>query len=110
MPDARADFLFATFEGAAEAAAHQRAGIDPDLARELMAEAAEMLHNGLALDQLGDHDFRLLADALARDLVAEDPSVAVRARAAAVLDSVGVYDDPEVASASCLVAASILHL
>ena len=71
------------FLAAADAAAAARPEVARDVARELMTEAAEMLHDGLALDHLDEHDLGLAVAALAADLAAPDPTEAVRARAAA---------------------------
>ena len=71
------------FLAAADAAAAARAEVDRDIARELMGEAAEMLHNSLALDHLDAHDLGIAVEALALALVAPDPTEAVRALAGA---------------------------
>jgi len=56
MPSELANPMLAPFLAAAEAAAKARPEVDVELARELLAEAATMLHNGLALDGLDEHD------------------------------------------------------
>ena len=102
--------MLAPFLAAAEAAAKARPEVDVELARELLAEAATMLHNGLALDGLDEHDTVIVVDALAADLVARDPGRAVRARAEATLTEPGGLHDAEAAWAAYLTAASILQL
>ncbi len=97
------------FLAAAERAATTRPDVDADLARELMQEAASMLDNGLAFEGLDEHDTHAVAEALAVDLVADDPGAAVRARADAVLGQAELHD-PESVSRSCLLAAAVLQL
>ncbi|MFL6108585.1 MAG: hypothetical protein ACJ72D_26315 [Marmoricola sp.] len=99
--------LLDPFLAAAEEAAATRPEVDADLARELMAEAATMLHNGLALEGLDEHDTRAAVAVLANDLVAPDPGAAVRARAEAVLADADLHE-PEVVSGALRVAAAIL--
>jgi hypothetical protein len=100
------DQLLAT----AEAVAQARPEVDLELAREVFQEAATLLHNGLALDGLDDHDASAVVAGLCVDLVSEDPGAAVRARSRATLEAPGELHDPEGVSASYLVAASILQL
>ena len=57
------------FAAAAVRAAAERPDVDPETAREVMAEAAEMLHNSLALDSLEESD----AVAVVRDLPLNRP-------------------------------------
>ena len=94
----------------AEAVALERADVDPDMAREVFEEAATLLHNGLVLDGLDDHDTDIVVAALCRDLVSDDPGSAVRARAAAVLESPGDLHDPAEASVAYLNAVAVLQL
>jgi hypothetical protein len=102
--------LLEEFLAAADAVAQARPEVDRDLARELMHEAATMLHNGLALDGLDDHDTRAAVTALSLDLVAEDPEAALRARRRATLEDPGDLHDPDAVSGAYLVAAAILRL
>lgn len=106
----REALLFAAFDAAALAAAQERPEVDPELAMELMREAAARLHNGLALDGLGERDYPVVVAALATDLVSLDPTAAVRARAAEAGVSAGVYEDPDEVRATVLIAASVLQL
>ena len=94
----------------AEAVARDRPEVDLEMAREVFLEVATLLSNGLALDGLDEHDTEAVVDALCIDLVAEDPGAAVRARSAAALQDPGDLHDPQAASASYLIAASIMQL
>ncbi|HEY2877739.1 hypothetical protein [Nocardioides sp.] len=100
------DQLLAT----AEAVARERPEVDLELAREVFLEAATLLHNGLALDGLDDHDASAVVAGLCIDLCAGDPGAAVRSRSRAVLESPGDLHDPETVSGAYLVAAAILQL
>jgi hypothetical protein len=84
--------------------------VDLELAREVFAEAARLLHDGLALDDLDDHDAGAVITGLCADLVTEDPGAAVRARSLAVLADHGDLHDPDTVSGAYLVAASILQI
>lgn len=102
--------LLEEFMATAEATARERPEVDRDLAREVFHEAATLLHDGLALDGLDEHDVRAVVAGLSRDLAAEDPGAAIRARAhRAASESEGLHD-PEAVSRSCLIAASVLQL
>lgn len=93
MPPTIPPDILEPFLAAADAAASSRPDVDAETARELMAEAAGMLHDGVVLDHLDDHDLPLVVSALAADLTAADPSAAVRARTAAVAaDDPGLHD------------------
>jgi hypothetical protein len=100
------DQLLAT----AEAVARARPDVDLETAREVFAEVATLLHNGLALDGLDEHDASAVVAGLCVDLVAPDPGAAVRARSQAVLESPGDLHDPATVSGSYLVSATILQL
>jgi hypothetical protein len=102
--------LFDEFLAAAEETARTRPEVDPELAREVFLEAATLLHDGLALDGLDDHDLRAVVAGLCADLVAEDPGAALRARSRAVLEEPGDLHDAAGASAAYLVSASVLQL
>ncbi|MCW2736442.1 hypothetical protein [Nocardioides sp.] len=98
------------FLGAADEVAQRRDDVDRDVVRELMEEAATMLHNSLALDDLDGHDLRAAVAALSEALVARDPGEAVRACAAAVEDDDPTLHDPAGVRAAYLVAVSVLQL
>lgn len=110
MPPSAAGPLFDQFLAAAEAVALARPEVDLEMAREVFQEAATLLHNGLALDGLDDHDVTAVIAGLCTDLVAEDPGAAVRARAQSTLEDPGDLDDPPGVSAAYLTAAAILQL
>jgi hypothetical protein len=97
------------FLAAAASAASTRPDVDADLAREVMTDAAIMLHNSLALDHLDEHDLAVAADALALDLTSVDPGAAVRSRAAAADGEPGLHDSEGVRGAY-LVAVQVLGL
>jgi hypothetical protein len=100
------DQLLAT----AEAVARERPEVDLEMAREVFAEAATLLYDGLALDGLDEHDAGAVVAGLCVDLVAEDPGAAVRARSRATVERPGDLHDPAGVSAAYLVAARILQL
>ncbi len=101
---------FEPFMATAEAVARERPEVDPEMAREVFHEAATLLHNGLALDGLDEHDARAVVAGLCADLVTEDPGAAVRARADTTLVAPGDLHEPDVVAAAYLVAAAILQL
>jgi hypothetical protein len=95
---------------AAEAVAQERPEVDLEMAREVFLEAATLLHNGLALDGLDEHDASAVVAGLCEDLVSEDPGSAVLARHEAALDALGGHHDPAGVAASLLVCAAVLQL
>jgi hypothetical protein len=95
---------------AATTVAQDRPEVDLEIARELMQEAATVLHNGLALDGLDAHDTGAVVAALSLDLVARDPGTAVGARAEATAQDPGALHDPDAVSATYLVVAAMLQL
>ncbi len=101
---------FDQFLATADAVAQARPEVDPEMAREVFQEVATLLYNGLALDDLDEHDASAVVAGLCVDLVAEDPGAAVRARSQATLETPGDLHDPESASAAYLVSAAILQL
>lgn len=101
---------FDQFQATAEAVAQERPEVDLEMAREVFHEAATLLHNGLALDGLDEHDARAVVAGLCVDLVAGDPGAAVRARSRTSLEDPRDLHDPEGVSAAYLIAASILQL
>ncbi len=102
--------LLEQFLATAEAVARERPEVDLELAREVFTEAATLLHNGLALDGLDEHDVRAVVAGLCADLVAEDPGAAVRARSQSVVDGQGEPHDRDGVSLAYLVSAAILQL
>lgn len=110
MSTSAVDPPFDQFMATAEAVARARPEVDLEMAREVFHEAATLLHNGLALDGLDEHDASSIVAGLCVDLVAADPGAAVRARSQATLEAPGELHDPEGASAAYLIAAAILQL
>jgi hypothetical protein len=110
MPPSTEGPPFDQFLAAAEAVAQARPEVDREMARDVFREAATLLHDGLALDGLDEHDARAAVAGLCLDLVAEDPGTAVRARSRAVLEDSEDLHDPEAVSAAYLAAASVLQL
>ena len=102
--------LLHEFMATAEAVARARPEVDLEMAREVFHEAATLLHNGLVLDGLDDHDVADVVTGLCVDLVSADPGAAVRARSRAALDQPGELHDPEGVSAAYLVSAAVLQL
>ncbi|NEK56564.1 hypothetical protein GCU56_01570 [Geodermatophilus sabuli] len=110
MPPSSAGPPFEQFLAAAEAVARARPEVDLEMAREVFREAATLLHDGLALDGLDDHDTRAAVAGSCLDLVAVDPGAALRARARAAVEHPGDLHDPDAVSAAYLSAASVLQL
>jgi hypothetical protein len=100
------DLLLAT----AATVAAERPDVDPGMAREVFEEAATLLHDGLVLDELDEHDARVVVAALCEDLVAADPGAAIRARAEAALTEPGPLHDPDAAWAAYLTTVSLFGL
>jgi hypothetical protein len=100
------DQLLAT----ADAVAAARPEVDLEIAREVFQEAATLLHNGLVLDGLDEHDASAVVAGLCVDLVAQDPGAAIRARSRATLEAPGDLHDPDGASAAYLMAVALFQL
>ncbi len=101
---------FDQFMATADEAARTRPDVDLEMAREVFQEAATLLHNGLALDGLDEHDTMAVVAGLCIDLLADDPGAAIRARSQVVIENPGDLHDPRGASAAYLTAASVLQL
>jgi hypothetical protein len=110
MPPSAVSPPFDQFLATAEAVAQARPEVDLEMAREVFLEVATLLHDGLVLDYLDDHDAEAVVAGLCVDLVGPDPGAAVRARSRATSESPGDLHDPESASAAYLIAAAILQL
>ena len=80
------------------------------MAREVFQEAATLLHDGLALDGLDEHDASAVVAGLCVDLVTDDPGGAVRARSRAVGEDPCDLHDPSGVAAAYLVSAAVLQL
>ena len=98
------------FLATAEAVANARPEVDLEMAREVFLEAATLLHNGLVLDDLDEHDASAVVAGLCVDLIAPDPGSAIRARAQATLGDPGDVHDPEGVSAAYLTTATLFQL
>jgi hypothetical protein len=98
------------FLATAEAVAAARPEVDLEMAREVFLEAATLLHNGLVLDDLDEHDAGAVVAGLCVDLVAQDPGAAIRTRARRTFEAPGDVHDPEGASAAYLTAAAVFEL
>ncbi len=77
--------MFQPFLDTAERLADSRPNVDREMAREAFTEAALVLHNGLVLGGLDEHDTRVVIGRLCDDLAAPDPGEAMRASARAAL-------------------------
>lgn len=110
MPHATFDPPYDQLLDTAERVASERPEVGRDIVLEIFEEAAMLLHNGLALDGLDEHDARAVVAGLCEDLVAADPGAAVRERADRVLREPGDLHDPKGVSASLAVAVTILQL
>lgn len=93
-----------------EVAAARPDEIDVETAREIFLETVTLLHNGLALDGLDEHDAAAVVAGLCVALVDRDPGAAVRALADRVLAEPGDLHDPRTVSGSYLVVAAILRI
>jgi hypothetical protein len=101
---------FDRFLATADAVAQERPDVDLEMAREVFTEVATLLYNGLALDDLDEHDAAAVVAGLCIDLVAKDPGAAVRARSRSTLEDPAGLHDPERVSAAYLFSAAILQL
>ena len=101
---------FDLFLAAADQAAATRPEVDLEMAREVFGEVATLLHDGLVLDALDEHDARAVVEGLCLDLVSADPGAAVRARAAAATASPGELHEPDVVADALLMAAGLMQL
>ena len=109
MPRSRPPFVD-EFLATAEAVATGRPEVDLEMAREVFLEAATLLHDGLVLDDLDEHDAHAVVAGLCADLIAQDPGTAIRTRAQAARDEPGDVHDAEAVWAAYLTAASTFQL
>jgi hypothetical protein len=109
MPSGTLQPPFDRFLATAEEVARSRPDVDLDVAREVFLDVATLLHDGLVLDGLDEHDAEAVVAGLCVDLVTADPGAAVRARSRAAATDPGLHE-PEVAAATYLLAAQILQL
>lgn len=82
------------FLATAEWVSDARPEVDREMAREVFAEAATLMYDGLVLDGLDDHDASAVVTGLCLDLVSPDPGEALRERARLVAESPGDLHDP----------------
>lgn len=94
----------------AEEVARERPEVDLDLAREIFLEAATLLHNGLVLDGLDDHDSHAVVAGLCVGLVASDPGGAVRGLSRQAVEDPRDLHDPEAVARAYLLAAAVMRL
>ena len=109
MPSA-VDPPFDQFLATAEAVAKARPEVDLEMAREVFLEAATLLHNGLVLDDLDEHDAGAVVAGLCIDLVTADPGAAVRARAQSALEGKEDLHDAEGGYAAYITSAALMQL
>ena len=102
--------LMSPFLATADEAARARPSVDPDMIHEIFVEAATMLHNGLAIDGLDEHDVDAVIRGLCVALVADDPGAAIRTCWLTAKAEPGELHDPEAVSASYLSVAQILRV
>ena len=110
MPADALEPPFDQFMTTADAVARARPEVDLAMAREVFSEVATLLHNGLVLDHLDQHDAGAVVAGLCSDLVTEDPGAAVRARSREALEAPVELHEPEGVSENYLVAAARLQL
>jgi hypothetical protein len=94
MSTSTADLLFDRFSATAVAVAEARPQVDPAMIREIFEDAATMLHNGLALDHLDDHDAQIVVGELCAALSDPDPTAALMTRFYAATENPHGLDDP----------------
>src|SRR5690348_12192165 len=95
MPWSPTDPPYVQLLATADATAAARPEVDPEMIREVFMEVVTLLHDGLVLDDLDEHDANAVVAALCEDLVTDDPGAAIRARAAAAPEA-DVHDRPAV--------------
>ena len=94
MSTSTAELLFDEFAATAVAVAKARPQVDPGMLHEIFDDAATMLHNGLALDHLDDHDARIVVSELCAALTDADPTTALMTRFYAATDVPADLHDP----------------
>jgi hypothetical protein len=94
MADRTAELLFDRFAVTGAEVAAARPQVDPAIIEEIFGEAATMLHNGLALDHLDDHDGQVVVPELCVALADADPTAALMARFYAATETPNGLHDP----------------
>src|SRR6476660_10175986 len=93
MSTSTGDLLFGRFTATATAVAEARPQVDSAMIREIFDDAATMLHNGLALDHLDDHDAQIVVSELCTALTDAAPTTALMTRFyAATATPAGLHD------------------
>lgn len=98
------------FLATAEWVADNRPEVDRDMAREVFAEAATLLYDGLVLDGLDDHDASAVVTGLCVDLISPDPGAAIRERARLVTEEPGDLHDPASVARCHLVVVQLFQI
>jgi hypothetical protein len=101
---------FDEFMATAVAVTQARPEVDLAIAQEVFLEAATLLHNGLALDGLDEHDTNAVVAGQCVDLIVKDPGEAIRARSRQALSDADDLHDPTSVSAAYLICAGVLQL
>ncbi len=91
---ATADLLFDRFAATAAAVTKARPEVDAAMVREIFDDAATMLHNGLALDHLDDHDAQIVIPELCIALTDADPTTALMTRFYGATENPTALHDP----------------
>ncbi|KRE56952.1 hypothetical protein [Phycicoccus sp. Soil748] len=94
MSSSIADELFHRFGETALAVTKERPQVDPAMVQDIFDEAATMLHNGLALDHLDDHDADIVISELCVALAEADVTTALLTRFYAATDKTEGLHDP----------------
>lgn len=94
MSTSTADLLFDRFAATAVAVSKARPQVDAAMVREIFDDAATMLHNGLALDHLDDHDAQIVVAELCSALTDPDPTTALMTRFYAATENPADLHDP----------------
>ncbi|KQZ90402.1 hypothetical protein ASD62_15050 [Phycicoccus sp. Root563] len=95
MSTSIADKLSRQFGETAVAVVQARPQVDPAMVEEIFDEAATLLHNGLALDHLDDHDADIVISELCVALVDADVATALLTRFYGATDQPTGLHDPE---------------
>lgn len=94
MPTNAADLLFDRFAATAVAVTQARPEVDAAMVHEIFDEAATLVHNGLALDHLDEHDAQIVVPELCAALTEADPTTALMARFYAATEHPAGLHDP----------------
>lgn len=94
MASSIANRLFDRFGETAAGVVKERPQADPVMVRDIFDEAAIMLHNGIALDHLDDHDADIMISELCVALTDADVTTALLTRFYAATDEPAGLHDP----------------